>query len=271
MTVPLTKTVQASQTLSDRGRWPLVLSAGVVLLFWWAATGFTFAMQASPSAIVVSLVTSALLAAVGLVFVVRSRTDVTARGARIAFLGSALLWWWCAVVFYAGWGVRLAGMNATQTIPARSWSLAIDAIAATWRADALGVAILALVFATVRRSPNRAAFWSLSIFWGTLQTAKLNVFFGVRNAGIELLPPHLAGLGAFFGPSLNSPLLVITLLALAALLLYLGNRVRHATSTFERHAGAMLLMLVALAFLEHAVLGASAALPLWNFFMATNT
>lgn len=242
----------------------LAPSAALVVIFWWMATGLTIAMQRSDGSRYLSLITTTVLAAVGGFLITGSRHERSPRSARAAFLGASLVWWWSATLFYGGWGVA---PHALPAGPHGSLALALQAIAATLPIDLVTVAAIALVALAVWRKPNRVALWALLVFWGTLQTAKLNVFFGVRNPGVELLPPALAGLRIFFGPALNSPLLVITIFGIALLTLVLVARARLANSAFVRHGSTMLAILLGLAALEHLFLGLSAALPLWNLFI----
>ncbi len=240
----------------------------IVLLFWWAATGLTFGMQWSDTARSASVIATTLLAVVGARLVLATRDSTTARGARLAFLGAGLIWWWSASIFYAGWGVDTTLRVAA---PHGSLALALQAIVATWRADIIGVVALIGIAIVVRGRANRLALWSFATFWGTLQTAKINVFLGVQHSGVELLPSRLAGLGAFFGPSRNSVLLPVTVLLLVALTVHLASSSRRAPDTLRRHALAMVALLMGLAVLEHALLGVSTALPLWDIFLRADS
>jgi putative photosynthetic complex assembly protein 2 len=242
-------------------------SLALVVGFWWAATGLTLAMQWSSAAIAVSVAATSVFAIVGAVLIAKSRTDATAAGARNAFLGSALVWWWCSSIFYAGFGVTIA---PAIEAPSGSAALAVQAIMTTLRADLFGVFALLAIGAAMRGASNRVAFWSFVAFFGTLQTAKLNVFFGVRNSGVDWLPSHLSGLAQFFGPNHNSTLLPVTVLLLSVIAVALARRAIRARDSFGRHANAMLSFLVTLAVLEHVFLGLSFSLPLWNAFLVHN-
>lgn len=265
MADPIAARLTSSTVVSDNARpASLVASASLVIAFWWAATGLTLAMQLSEFARTTTVIATALLAVFGAFLVATSRNDLTPRGARCAFFGAAMIWWWCAAIFYAGWGSDL-----TRADHASAWTLqlAFEAIAATWRVDAIAVFALIAIGVAVHNRVNRLAFWSYAAFWGTLQTAKLNVFFGVRNSGVELLPQRLAGLGAFFGPPRNSVALPITVAALATIAILLAQRARRAPDRADRHAFVILAMLVGLAVVEHVMLGVSIELPLWNAFL----
>ncbi|MEO8334459.1 MAG: DUF3623 family protein [bacterium] len=265
MAEPFATSLAAARRITTVDR-PASVGASMfmVLLFWWAATGLTFGMQWSDYARSASIIATSAFAAVGAWLVVTTRDATTARSARLAFLGAGLIWWWSASIFYAGWGVDTTLRDAA---PQRSLALALQAIAATWRADIIGVVALVAIAVVVGGRANRLALWAFATFWGTLQTAKINVFLGVVHSGVELLPSRLAGLGAFFGPARNSALLPVTVLLLAALTAGLARASRRAPDALRRHALAMIALLMGLAALEHALLGVPTALPLWDIFL----
>lgn len=238
-------------------------SLALVVAFWWGATGITLAMQRSELLSVLSIIASSALGVIGAWLIIRTRADASASGARLAFLGSSLLWMWSSTLFYAGLGIRIGSVAETG---ARTWLLAGQAIAATLRPDLVGVALFVAVAVFVRRSANRMALLTFAIYWCTLQTAKINVFMGVRNAGIDWLPEHLEPLSRFFGPAENSWLLSWTVLALSAFVLIVAHRARNARTVYERHAFGMAALLLTLALLEHVFLGMPFALPLWELF-----
>ena len=47
-------------------------------------------------------------------------------------------------------------------------------------------------------APNPVGMWTYLVLWGMRQSAKLNLFLGVRNLGVEFLPQHLRYLQSFF-------------------------------------------------------------------------
>lgn len=248
---------------------PATRSAGVVrgvlrvVAFWWLATGVTFAAQRNGSTRVLSLLISTALLAVAARLVFRSRNERTAHGAEAAFLGAALTWLWVATTFYGGWVIGLE----LPTLPTAGPGLdtALLALRATAYHEMMGVACIAVAVAVSGRNP--VAWQTLATFWGTDQLARLNIFFGVANPGLHFLPPHLAFLGAFFGPARNSALLLPSVLLLMALAAWALRRARRGADEFERAAGVLMGVLLVLAVVEHVVLGIRADLPLWEPFL----
>lgn len=231
--------------------------------FWWLATGLIVATQRDAITRGVALVAALALAALGVRLTWRSRDDVTPRGAQLAFIGAALLWITVQTTFYGGWLV-----GPELTIPASagpSPRLAIHAIGATaWNLVA-GLAALGWCVAIHGRNP--VAWFTLGTFLASDQLAKLNVFLGVANPATHFLPSHLAFLIAYFGPQRNSLLLPVSVLVLALLAAWLFRRVVREPDGFSREANALLAWLLALASLEHLLLGLSVQLPLWDIFL----
>jgi putative photosynthetic complex assembly protein 2 len=87
------------------------------------------------------------------------------------------------------------------------------------------------------------------------QSAKLNLFLGVRNLGIEFLPQHLRYLQSFFRRRGMNALFPWSMLACIALVALLARQTLHpASSDFEEAGFALLTAIALLGLLEHAML-----------------
>jgi putative photosynthetic complex assembly protein 2 len=242
----------------------------IVIAFWWLATGLIVAQQRDGVTRALAALASVVLAVVGIRLASRARGDETAGGATRSFLGGALLWAWAQVAFYGGWMVGPATVMPAGRAP--TWALALAAVQSTAYAEiAAAAALVAAILATrvdgAAEATNRTAVWTVVAFWVTHETAKLNVFLGVANPGSRFLPGRLAFLRGFFGPPTNSPLLVLTVVALAWATGWLCVRAWRATRPFEAQRAALLATLVGLATLEHALLALPADVPLWDVFL----
>lgn len=237
----------------------------LVVVFWWVATGLIIVMQRSEATRLLGLVVATLLAVLGLSEMHRSRNDLSASGVRRAFLGGALLWGWVSATFYGGF---LTGIHPTVAVPAApAWAAVMPAIAATLVSDAAALILMVVAAMMGVGARNRAGLWALVLFWAVQQVAKLNVFFGVENPAANFLPPHLAYLGSFFGPPVNSPFLVMSMagLALATGVALWASRRGRPEGT--RQAAVLYATILALAVLEVAVLGVTLETTPWDSFL----
>jgi putative photosynthetic complex assembly protein 2 len=243
----------------------LAQAFGMTLAFWWLATGLVIAAQRDLPTRVLAGVVSGALALLGLALLARSRTDASPAGARQGLAGAGLLWAWVAVSLYAGW---LVGPTPrAPAAPPPNLAAAWDAVHALLWHEVGSLLALGLAWALVRAGPNRTGFQALLAFWGTTQLAKLNVFAGVANPGERFLPEWLGFVRWYFGPTRSSPLLPLTVAALACAAVWLARRAARAEDPFARWAGAALACLLALGAVEHVFLAVRWDSPLWDMFL----
>ena len=246
-------------------RQTLVQAFGMVVAFWWLATGLVIAAQHDAATRLGAAIVSGALAIAGLVIVARSRTDATPAGARRALAGAGLLWTWVTVSLYAGWLVGPAPIRPSPDAPrVVEAMLAIRAL--LWH-ELGSIVVLAAAWGLTRRGPNRAGFHVLLAFWATTQLAKLNVFAGVANPGDRFLPPWLSFISWYVGPRRNTLLLAVSIAALAAGGYVAARKAARSRDPFARWAGAMVACMLALGALEHVFLGIPWNLPLWDVFL----
>lgn len=264
MSLPNAAAPPATEADAARGAWRTLGRAALrLIMFWWLVTGLIVATQRSALTRAVAAGVALVLLAFGLHVVWRTRDDTSPRGAQLAFIGGAFLWVFVQTAFYGGWII-----GPDMPIPASAgpspW-LAIHAIGATAWNEVLSAAALGWCVAVHQRNP--VGWLTLATFWGTDQLAKLNVFMGVANPGTHFLPEELYFLVAYFGPQRNSLLLPVSVVVLAALAAWLFRRVLRDAHAFRREANALLAWLLALAALEHLMLGLPVSVPLWDVFL----
>ena len=240
-------------------------SIGLVILFWWVATGVIIAMQHSPLTRFAGLIFATVLAIVGVAEIRAVRDDESPTGIRRAFLGGAMLWAWVSASFYGGY---ITGIHPIGPVPiAPAWGAVWPAIAATLVNDAATLLILIGGFVVDRDAKNRTGIWTLALFWGVQQVAKLNVFFGVENPAANFLPPHLSYLRQFFGPPVNSPFLMASTVVVAVVMLWTAWGARRAQSEGRREAATIYATILGLAVLELIVLGITFESTPWDSFL----
>lgn len=259
-------TVAIAREAEGTSRWPgLRTSLLYVAGFWWLATGVLIAVQRNEATRVTSAIITTLLMLFGVWLMKRTAPDASRHGVTLSFLGGALVWLGVSSAFYGGWIVGVS--SGDPLAPPRSLALAWQAISATIYSDVLGLAMLALAFVVSRGGPNHTGLWTIALFWLAHQFAKLNVFLGVENAGLEYLPQRLTYLAGFFGPPENTLFLPVTIAALLLMGVMLLHRARRAAHAWEQRRDCMLGIVVLLAAFEHALLGVSAPPSLWETFL----
>ena len=218
---------------------------------WWFSTGLILYLDGRPQRTFKwTFLGATLLAGLGFAGLRASSAVETPAAAYCAFACALLIWAWQEVAFLLGFvtgprrspcpvgssGWQRAGF-AAQTLLHHELALLVlgcGVVAATWGgANPTGVATFA-------------------ILWVMRQSAKLNVFLGVRNLNAAFLPSHLAYLATYFRQARMNSLFPISVVASTwfAVLLWQAAAapgVQPFDATALSFAGALL----SLAILEH--------------------
>jgi len=236
----------------------------LVLCFWWTATGVLYALQRNAWTRGLALIGAIACLVQGGRLLRESRDDASAPGALRAFFAGALSWTAIITLFFEGWVVGPPVSSLGDAT--RGWTGAWAAIRATWHWEAMAVAMVAAVAWSVRGGRNRLALWTLLLFWGAHQSAKLNLFVGVVNSGSEIFPSYLEHLVRYFGPPRNGALIWITIAVYAAVAVRMLVP-RPAQSNGERMQRLVIGALAALAAVEHAFLVTRLPIMFWELFL----
>lgn len=254
--------------LSARARehWSAVGKGTLAVVgFWWLVTGVIVALQRNEWTKLAAWAISTGVA-IWATSVIHAARDVrTPSSARRTFLASTAVWMWINVGLYGGWIVGPGHLASSAGEP--TLLRAFEAITSLLWHELLCVLLLVATWLHVRRSPNRLAFHALLTYWGVLQVAKLNIFFGVANPGARFLPPHLQFLLSYYGPAENGGWLPVSFFAAFGVALVLWWHGWQAKEAFIRQSRALLAMLVALAAVEYLLLGVHSDAPLWEVFL----
>lgn len=267
MTVPKVMEAAAVTPRATSGRFAAALRRHAVLLvlcFWWTATGILYALQrnawtrglAAAGALTCLVASARLLLA--------SRDDTSAPGGVRAFFAGALAWTAIITLFFEGWvvGPDVSALGDATRGLTGAWA----AIRATWHWEALALATIAGVAVGVRGARNRLALWTLLLFWGAHQSAKLNLFVGVVNSGAEIFPPYLEHLVRYFGPARNTALLWVTIACYALFATWMLVP-RRGQDNGARMRRLVIGALASLAAIEHAFLATRLPIMLWELFL----
>jgi putative photosynthetic complex assembly protein 2 len=249
-----------------------MLTLAVPVLFalfvWWFSTGLILLLDSLPrTTFRWSLVISSALAVGALWGLVHTADQATTAGAYCAFTCALLVWGWHELSFLTGW---ITGPRK-QASPAGTvgWTRFVHAVQAIlWHELAIigmGLGIVAITW----EQPNQVGTWTFLVLWAMRTSAKLNLFFGVRNLSEEFLPAHLKYLQSFFrrrAMNLLFPFVVTAATVVATLMV--ASALDPATPA-ALAAGLMLVTtMLAAAILEHWLLVLPLpATALWKWAM----
>jgi len=229
----------------------LWLPALVTLLVWWFSTGLIIYLDGlRRETFRWTMLGATSLLLVGLAGLHMVAWDASAAGAWLGFLCGVLCWAWIEIAFLTG---LVTGPRRTA-IPrsTRGWPRLRAAVAAIlWHEIAI-IVLAAVIVALTWGAPNQIGTWTFIAFWVMRQSAKLNVFLGVRNLSESFLPDHLRYLESFFARRPMNLLFPVSVLAgvvgcgLLVLAAIAPDASRHETIGFT-----LLATLVALGLLEH--------------------
>ncbi len=230
--------------------WPALFA----LLVWWASTVAIIYLDGLPRrTFKYSMAGATLVFAVALYGLAASARDTSTAGAYWAFTWGLLAWGWQEMSFYMGF------VTGSRKAPCREdcggFRHFVHAVQTSLYHELAIIAAAAAVVWLTAGGPNQVGTWTFMVLWWMHQSAKLNVFFGVRNLNEEFLPEHLEFLKSFlrkrsmnllFPVSVTVSTVVTVLLAKAAL--------AEGASVAERAGFTFLTVLMALAILEHWML-----------------
>jgi putative photosynthetic complex assembly protein 2 len=116
------------------------------------------------------------------------------------------------------------------------------------------VLALFVIFATWDR-PNQTGLWTYLVLWTMRQSAKLNVFLGVRNLNADFLPEHLKYLQTYLVRAPMNALLPVSVAAATLVAIPLWQAaLAPGAGAYEVASLTLVASLLSLAILEHALL-----------------
>jgi putative photosynthetic complex assembly protein 2 len=231
-----------------------LLPFAFTVLVWWASTGAILYLDGlarrTHRTTMAATTVVAGLAVWGLWF---SSGQTTVAGAYCGFTCAILIWAWQEVGFLLGY---VTGPRRTPCPPGLRggprFRAALEAVA--HHELALVVLALFVAFATWDR-PNQTGLWTYLVLWTMRQSAKLNVFLGVRNLNADFLPEHLKYLQTYFVRAPMNPLLPVSVAAATVVAIPLWQAAAAAgASAFEVASVTLVASLLSLAILEHLLL-----------------
>ena len=230
---------------------PYALPLLYTLFVWWFSTGVILFLNGLPRRTFKWTMLGTTLMLVGaLVGLVLTRDDTSTAGAYLAFTCGVLVWAWQEVAFLLGY---VTGPRRTDCPTASSgWDRAGHALMAVLHHELALVVLGAAVLAVTWGGDNPTGLWTFMILWVMRQSAKLNVFLGVRNLNEGFLPAHLKYLQTYFTRRAMNGLFPVSVIAstIAAVLVWQAAGAVDS-SAFDTTALTFAATLLTLAVLEH--------------------
>jgi putative photosynthetic complex assembly protein 2 len=228
----------------------LAIAIPYVLFVWWFSTGTVlFLVGLSARHSVLLKAGAAVLFVASLAGVAASSQLASAGGAYCVFTSAILLWGAVEISLLAGWitGPRPEFCPRGCAATDRVW-FALQAIA--YHELAL-IAAAGLVFAVTASAPNQLGWWTFAALLVLRQSAKVNLFLGVRTLNDELLPGQVSFLRSYFACRPMNALFPFSVTLATAAAAFLAFAAIDTASGFEALAYSLLATLVALGALEH--------------------
>jgi len=224
------------------------------IFIWWFATGLVLLLDNLPrTTFRWSLLISSLLAISALVGLAHTAEQATVLGAYCAFTCALLVWGWHELTFLTG---SLTGPRKMAFVPNKDGSgRFLQAVAAILWHELAIVACGLLIVAITWGAQNQIGTWTFLVLWIMRISAKLNLYFGVRNLSEEFLPVHLAYMGSYFLKRPMNFLLPLSVIGSSVVLALMLVRAFEPGSPAAVTVGLLLVStMLAMAILEHLLL-----------------
>lgn len=249
-----------------------MLNVALPVLFaifvWWFSTGIVLLLDGLPrTTFRWSHLLSTLLGLGAFVGLAHTAPQTTPAGAFCAFTCALLVWGWHELSFLTGW---VTGPRQHAADPGtHGWQRFVQAVQAILWHELAILASGLLVVAITWGAANQVGTQTFAVLWVMRISAKLNVFLGVRNLSIELLPPHLSYLASFFRKRAMNLLFPVSVSASTVVAVWMVNEALDSAAGSARAIGLLLVAtLLWLAILEHWLLVLPLqATALWQWAM----
>jgi putative photosynthetic complex assembly protein 2 len=218
---------------------------------WWFSTGLILYLDGLPKwTYGWSFGGATLLLPVALFGLQQTSTDASVSGAYVAFTCAVLVWGWIEVSFLMGY---ITGPRRTPCRPdAVGWRRFVCAIGVILHHELAIVAVAATLLAATWGGTNQVGTWTFAILWSMRQSAKLNLFLGVRNLNEDFLPEHLGYMQSYFRRRRMNFLFPVSVTVATGLAALLWERAFAPEVSAFGTAGLILVgTLLTLAILEH--------------------
>ena len=224
------------------------------LFVWWFSTGLIMYLDGLPRRTFRwSMLGATLLLAASLWGLHASSHAASVRGAYLAFTCGLLAWGWQEISFYMGFVTGPRSEPCAEGC--RGWRHFGHAIQTSLWHELAIIASAVAVVALCRGGANQVGMWTFMVLWWMHQSAKLNVFLGVRNLNEEFLPEHLQFLRSFLTKKSMNLLFPVSVSVSTVIAMHLVQVASAAdASPFQAVGFTFLATMMVLAIVEHWLL-----------------
>jgi len=246
-----------------------VFPALFALFVWWFSTGAIIFLNNLPArTFAYSVLGASALLAACLLGLHAVAGQATMRAAYASFCFGLFAWGWQEMTFYMGYitGPRRAACEQGCS----GFRHFIHAIETCLYHELAIIAAAAAMVALTWHQPNQIGTWTFLVLWWMHQSAKLNVFFGVRNLSEEFLPVHLEYLKRFLKTGPMNLFFPVSITVSMVITTMLWEHAAQAPTPFARASDTFLATMMTLAILEHWFLVVPLpAAKLWHWGLAS--
>jgi putative photosynthetic complex assembly protein 2 len=243
--------------------WPILFA----LFVWWFSTGAIIYLDGLPQRTFKwSMLGATAMFGVALYGLWWTSGDTSVRGAYGAFAFALIAWGWHEISFYMGY-VTGPRRHACED-GCSGWSHFGHALQVSlWHELAILVSF-GIILLLTWDGANEIGLWTFVILWWMHESARLNVFLGVRNLNAHFLPEHLAYLKSFLNNKPMNLLFPFSVTISTIICAVLATEAAIAVDPFRQAGFTFLATMMALAILEHWFLVLPVpAEAMWNWSM----
>ncbi len=245
-----------------------LLTVAFTMFVWWFSTGAIMAVYGRSQRFigwVFGVWTLGLIPALLGLWMTRSRTDVL--DVYLAVACAVIIWGWQIAGYFFGF---ITGPRHPQIItlhePVPLWDRFRLALSFSLHHELFAVGGAVVIALIALGQPNPWALWMYLILWLMHTSAKLNVFLGVRNFSVEMLPQKMRYLEVVFGKQRHNLLFPFSItFAVSAAIFLLYQTIAPDTEPAHSVGAVMIATMIGLGTLEHLLLMLPLSATLWGW------
>lgn len=227
-----------------------VLPVLYALFLWWFSTGVVFYLDGLPRhTFRWSMIGATAVLVAALAGLVAAADDTTVGGAYLSFSCGLLAWVWVEASYYLGY---LTGPRKHRCEEGCSgWRHFGHALQTSYYHEAAIIAVALVMALATAGEPNRLGLWTFVVLLAMHESARLNVFLGVRNLNEQLLPEHLDYLASFLRRRSMNLLFPFSVTIATLVTAWMIGAAAAAATPYDAAAWTFLAALMTVAVLEH--------------------